>query len=339
MSTTARAVRVPAQPSVLVSVVIPTCRRPDLLQRCLQALLQQDFDPARYEIVVADDAASPETRRLVEAIVPPGGPYIRYVAVTGRHGPAAARNQGWQDARGRIVAFTDDDCVPEPDWLREGVAAFGPQVLGACGAITMPIPERPTDYEKDAAGLARAEFATANCFYRRDTLRAAGGFDERFTAAWREDSDLHFTVLERGAREGKQLVRVPAAVVLHPVRPATWGISLRQQRKAMFNALLYRKHPALYRQKVQPSPPWGYYASVASLLILLVGFLGGWAAIAVAAAGLWLGLTLEFTWRRLRGTSRAPSHIAEMLVTSALIPPLSVYWRLRGAMEFRVFFI
>ena len=99
----------------------------------------------------------------------------------------------------------------------------------AVGRIVVPVPHRPTDYERDAARLAAAEFVTANCFYRRDALAAAGGFDERFTAAWREDSDLFFTLLECGAR----LTHAPDAVVVHPIRPARWGVSLAQQRKSM----------------------------------------------------------------------------------------------------------
>ena len=78
--------------------------------------------------------------------------------------------------------------------------------------------------------------------------------DERFSAAWREDSDLHFTLLLHGG----QIDRVPSALVVHPVRPARWGVSLNQQRKSLFNALLYKKHPRLYRQRIRPWPPWDY---------------------------------------------------------------------------------
>src|SRR5437763_123866 len=100
---------------IRASVVVPTYRRPDLLGRCLAALSAQDFDPSRYEILVADDAASGDTRRQVEEFAAGlGRPAVRYLAVTGRHGPAAARNVGWLAARGEVVAFTDDDCLPDP---------------------------------------------------------------------------------------------------------------------------------------------------------------------------------------------------------------------------------
>jgi hypothetical protein len=166
-------------------------------------------------------------------------------------------------------------------------------------------------------------------------LQCVGGFDERYTAAWREDSDLHFAILEHGGR----LAVAPNAVVTHPVRPAPWGVSLRQQRKCLFDALLFKKYPELYRQRIQPGTPWNYYGIVAALaaIILMVLLREPWLA---GACGLgWLTLTARFVARRLARTSWAPSHVAEMAVTSAFIPILSVFWRLYGACKFRVLFL
>lgn len=320
---------------VRVSVVVPTYRRPDLLNRCIAALLVQDFDPDAYEIVVVDDAGCDETRRLVErrAICTPQAS-LHYRAVTGGHGPAAARNVGWRAARGGIVAFTDDDCVPQAGWLAAGVAAMQPGVAGANGRIIVPLRTRPTDYELDVAGLERAEFATANCFYRRDALAAVGGFDERFTMPWREDADLFFTLLERGHR----LVTVPEAIVVHPVRRANWGIGVRQHRKAMFNALLYKKHPRLYRERIQPAPPWHYYGIVGVFAFACIAAILQHGPLALTALAIWALLTSRFCLRRLRHTSRSASHVAEMVVTSILIPPVAIFWRLTGAVKFRVGF-
>jgi len=323
---------------VRVSVVAPTCRRPDLLDRCLAALLAQDIAPCDYEVIVADDAACDATRRQVERWASCGvvrGHTIRYLPATRGRGPAAARNRGWRAARGPIIAFTDDDCVPTPGWLRAGLTACASDAAGVMGRIVVPVPHRPTDYERDAARIAAAEFVTANCFYRRDALASAGGFDERFTAAWREDSDLFFTLLARGAR----FAQAPDAVVVHPIRPARWGVSLAQQRKSMFNALLYKKHPALYRRRVQAAPPWRYYAAVAALLTAAVAHARQRRACALVAGCVWLIVTARFCAWRLRGTSHAPRHVVEMAVTSVLIPPLSIYWRLRGAFAFRVLFM
>lgn len=325
--------------SLLVSVVIPTYERPTLLARCLAAVGRQTLDPASYEIIIADDANCGETRAVVERTrltqCEAGGPIIRYVTVAPEHGPAAARNAGWRAAVAPVIAFTDDDCVPDPDWLKAGLAAMNEGVAGVSGRVVAPCAARPTDYERNAALLAHAEFVTANCFYRRDALQSVGGFDERFLLAWREDSDVMFTLLERGAA----LVRADAAIVTHPIRPAPWGVSLQQQKRSLYNALLYRKHPALYRSRIQRRPPWRYYATCGSLVVALCGCLTRRPQLARLAAAVWLGHLARFCATRLRGASRRPSHVAEMVITSALIPPLAVYWRIRGALRFRVWFL
>jgi GT2 family glycosyltransferase len=320
---------------MMASVVVPTHRRPCLLDRCLAALAAQDFDPAQFEVIVADDARSSFTRQQVESWARWTAVTIRYVAPAAGRGPAAARNGGWRVARGAIVAFTDDDCIPDRRWLCQGMAAFEPGVAAVSGRVVVPIPERPTDYQRDAAGLETAEFVTANCFARRDVLAAVGGFDERYAAAWREDSDLQFTLLERGER----IVRAPAATVVHPVRPAAWGISLRQQWKSQFNALLFKKFPVLYRRRIRAWPPWEYYVITTSMVSVPLVWLSGARPLAIVVLGTWAIFTSRFLLRRLHGNSRSPQHVAEMVVTSALIPPLSVFWRLYGALKFRVFFL
>lgn len=326
-----------------VSVVVPTFRRPDLLQCCLRALTLQDIDPTDYEILIIDDAACDDTVRQVECWIERTrecGYSIRYLQVVGPHGPAAARNLGWRAAHSEIIAFTDDDCLPIPGWLRAGLAAFHNGVMGVSGKIIVPLERTPTDYERNAALLAKAEFATANCFYRRDALTMVEGFDERFTNAWREDSDLVFKLIKHVAPDStSSLVYAPNAVVVHPVRPASWGVSLKQQRKSMFNALLYKKHPALYRQKIQASPPWHYYSILGALLFGLMSTIAGYWLFALGALSIWVLLTARFCLLRLENTSHTPSHISEMIVTSILIPPLAILWRIVGAIKFRVFFL
>jgi GT2 family glycosyltransferase len=317
-----------------ISVVVPSYRRPDLLARCLGALVAQTLDPESYEVLVADDAASDTTRRQVEDFAAAAKPAVRYLPVTGAHGPAAARNVGWRAARAPVIAFTDDDTVPDPNWLAAALGAFERDgaLAAVTGQVVVPLPPGPTDYQRNEAGLEGAEFVTANCFCRRTILDAIGGFDDRFTAAWREDSDLHFNLLERGDK----LVKVPEAVVVHPVRPAPWGVSLRMQRKSQFDALLYKKHPAQYRRHIRPSAPLDYYGILLALVVAVAGGITGSVLVSLVAVAVWVVLMGRFLARRLRGTSRAPSHIAEMVFTSLLIPALSVFWRLYGGVKFRV---
>ncbi|HEX7250646.1 MAG TPA: glycosyltransferase family 2 protein, partial [Burkholderiales bacterium] len=107
------------QPRPDVSVVVPTCGRPQLLERCLAALHRQTLAAERYEIVVVED--------------------------TTRSGPATARNRGWRAARAAVIAFTDDDTIPGPDWLAEGLRAIEAGADAATGTVAMPLPRVPTD--------------------------------------------------------------------------------------------------------------------------------------------------------------------------------------------------
>jgi hypothetical protein len=228
--------------------------------------------------------------------------------------------------------------VPSAVWLEMGEGAMQKNGWTAMsGRVIVPRHslEAPTDHEQMTRGLEKAEFVTANAFVLRSALRRVWGFDERFERAWREDSDLQFRLEELAGPVG----HCAAALVLHPVRPERWGVSLRQQKNVFFDALLFRKHPRLYRARVRAVPPIDYYAIVALTLAALLLAWAGVRAAAGACALVALALLVRFTMRRLRSTSRRPAHVMEMAATSALIPFLSVYWRLRGAWHFRVWFL
>ena len=319
-----------------VSVVVPTYQRPDLLERCLKALSKQTLPAYDYEIVVCDDGPSTAARNVVEQarLAAPEGPRIHYLEIVATQGPAAARNRGWEHARAAIIAFTDDDTEPSPGWLEAGLAAMTAEVDAVTGRIVMPLPESPSDIQIDAAGLTRAEFVTANCFVRRDVLAAVGGFDERFCIAWREDSDLHFSLLERGCN----IVREPEAVVVHPLRDMGFAASVGMQKKVMFDVLLYGKHPRLYRERIRTGPPWFYLFVTGSLLLAGVGWLAGMRTLAVAGLVAWAFGTLWFFAWRLRRSAFTWRNIVELLISSVCIPPLSIYWRLVGVNRYGVRF-
>jgi hypothetical protein len=138
---------------------------------------------------------------------------------------------------------------------------------------------------------------------------------------------------------GGVIRRNPRAVVVHPAPAGDFGISLRLQRYNLYNALAFKKHPRRYRRELQAWPPLNYYAMVA-LVPLFAGLLAARRGpLATGAAAAWGALYLEFLSRRLKGTSHRPWDVLDMAVTSALIPYLAVYWRLRGAVKFRVPFL
>lgn len=278
-----------------------------------------------------DDGVQRSTQSLVDRVSQENPSlHVHYLCAEDTQGPAAARNLGWRTGFGVFVAFTDDDCVPDPHWLRAGTAALLCGADAVCGRIVVPLPSRPTDYERSAAGLESSELVTANCFVRRAALEQIGGFDETYRLAWREDSDLHFQLLSHR----KTVTRSELATVIHPVRPASWGVSLRQEHKHRYDALLQRKFPALARERLTPYPHW-YYLHAAALLSTLFGAMWGAMSITWFSALVWLTLTIVFACRRLAGNSLRPLHVLEMIVTSAVLPEVSLFWHWYGIWEFR----
>lgn len=322
-----------------ISVVVPTYQRPVLLMRCLQALLQQNFLKEAYEIIIVSDGEDPSTNDSVDQLNVRKFPLISYYTLPHKAGPAAARNLGWLLAQGELVVFTDDDCIPSEGWLKALWAAYvaqGNKEIAFSGQTIVPLPAQdPTDYERNILRLASAEFTTTNCACTKEALASVKGFDERFRMAWREDIDLQFKFIQMGI----PIMKVPEAVVTHPVRKAPWGVSIKEERKGMFNALLYKKFPRLYKERIQQRPPWHYYAITFFLILLVCGLLINNSAIKFIGLSGWALLTAWFTWKRLRSTSHSLNHVSEMAFTSAVIPVLSLFWKFYGSWKFKVFIL
>lgn len=322
--------------SITVSVVIPTYRRTELLTRCIKALLLQKFDKTQFEIIVVSDGPDPETTAVFNQWAGYEYPVIRYMPMPQKKGPAGARNFGWMKAAGHIIAFTDDDCIPDSHWLHEMVAHCNhAEDLALTGKLIVPVGKRPTDYELNTANLQTAEFITANCACTKKALLKAGGFDEQFSMAWREDSDLEFKLINNAV----PIKRIESAIVIHPVRQSPWGISVKEQKKTMYDALLYKKHRSLFLQKIRPVSPVLYYFIITSFLAMLAGFALNLYSLTIASLVVWAGLTLYFIYKRLAITRLSLNHIAEMIVTSLVIPFVSVFWQWYGAIKYRVLFI
>ncbi|RYZ32404.1 MAG: glycosyltransferase family 2 protein, partial [Sphingobacteriales bacterium] len=221
-----------------IAVVMATYKRPHLLERCLECLARQKLDPARYEIIVISDGPDQATTAVVEKFrsVHPHLS-VKHDNTPFNEGPASARNMGWKLADSSWIAFTDDDCLPDPYWLTAFLktASSSTGSLVMTGRVIVPHSDVPTDYEKNIAALETADFVTANCCCSRELLELVGGFDTEYKTAWREDSDLHFRILQHS----RPIEKVESAIVVHPVRKAGWGVSLREQRKSMYNALLF----------------------------------------------------------------------------------------------------
>ena len=310
------------------AVVVPTVGR-RALTGLLADLAGQPHRPDH--VVVVDDRRHPEQPLDVSAY--PGATVVR----TGGHGPAAARNAGWRATGSDWVVFLDDDVRLTEGWSADLLADLGQAagaVAGVQGGIVVPVPaERaPTDWERSTSGLQAAEWATADMAYRRLALQQVAGFDERFPRAYREDADLALRIRSAG-----WLLRRGSRRVLHPVRPESFWVSVRVQRGNADDALMRALHGPDWRRRAN-CPRGRFRRHVPTVLAgaaMTAGVLARRRQAAGAAAAVWLTMTAELAWSRLANGPRTRDEVARMAVTSALIPPVAVWHRVRGRVRHR----
>ncbi|GGO84717.1 glycosyltransferase family 2 protein [Wenjunlia tyrosinilytica] len=311
------------------AVVVPTLGRPSL-DDCLDALAHSSGPPPR-RVVVVDDRPLSDRAPLHIEVPRPLRDRLHVVAGCG-NGPAAARNAGWRAVSEPWVAFLDDDTLPGSTWaqdLASDLARAAPDTGAVQGRIHVPLPDGrpPTDWERGTAGLAAARWITADMAYRREVLETVGGFDERFRRAFREDADLALRVLDAGWR-----LETGRRTTAHPVRPADRWVSVRAQAGNADDVLMGRLHGRGWWARAEA--PRGrlpsHMAVTAAAAGALVCAAAGRRGAAAVLAGAWLGGTAEFALARIMPGPRTRQEITAMVLTSAAIPPVACWHRVRG---------
>lgn len=228
-------------PPLHFSVVIPTCRRPVDLVRCLDGLRSGASGKIRrFEAIVTDDGLDLPTANLVGEY-----PWARWTAGP-RRGPAANRNHGASLATGEWLVFLDDDCVPEPGLLAAYGAAATDEATVLEGRIS-PLGHRSRHDEECPVNETGGHLWSCNFAIRRDLFITLGGFDDSFPLAAMEDVDLR----ERLRARGEVIHFVPAAGVGHAWRRRRGGSYPREYAASV--ARYVRKHPGS-RSNFAPGP-------------------------------------------------------------------------------------
>lgn len=223
----------------LVSIIIPAYNAQATLARCIQACLDQTHP--NIEVLVIDDGSTDNTSGIAQSFP------IHYVRQENR-GPAAARNVGARGASGDILAYTDADCVPRPDWIerllrgfKEGIVAVG----GTYGIANRDqrlarVIQAEIEARHDRFGDTVDFLGSFNVAYKKFPFLAVGGFDETFRIASAEDNDLAYRLADFGG----QLAFVRGAIVDHYHPETLWPYLRTQMRHGMWRVKLYLKHPA-----------------------------------------------------------------------------------------------
>lgn len=231
--------------ALFFSVIVPTRGDSAKLLPLLDALARQTFPRDRFEILISFDGAAPApeiSRKLTEASA-------RALEAGARRGPGAARNLAARAARGDYLAFTEDDCLPAIDWLKDAALRLerdpGIDVLEGTTVRPDGRPSRRPDGEQ-------LHYLPTNLFVRRSMFESIGGYCEDFFDPgrgiyFREDSDFGFSLEQAGAKG----VREPSARVTHPVEHPGYLDPLRWARRYEMDALLAARHPDQFRDRIE----------------------------------------------------------------------------------------
>ncbi len=196
-----------------ISVCIPTFKRPELLDRCLEAMLGQECRGFSYSLVVVDNDVEQSAREVVEKWYARFSASIHY-EVEPVQNISLARNRAIANARGEFIACIDDDEFPEPRWLQEMLEAFSKLPAdGVLGPVVSYFEGTPPEWLVKSGLCEKKRFltgalvrqvrymSTANLMFRRDILEGeAEVFDPRYGLTGGEDSDFFERMMQKGRR-------------------------------------------------------------------------------------------------------------------------------------------
>lgn len=209
--------RAPVGAATSVSIIVPVLDDEGRVGRCVEALLAQDHPRERLEIIIVDNGSTDGTRDVVSRYS------VTLLLEEGARTPYIARNRGLERATGEVIAFTDADCVPRPDWITQALRALeenGADLVG--GRVAFTFSERRdagecfdsiTNLEMERNIRERGVAKTGNLIVRRAVVDSIGTFPSQ----QRSGGDVWWT--GQASRAGFRIVYAPDVVVAKPARP------------------------------------------------------------------------------------------------------------------------
>jgi glycosyltransferase involved in cell wall biosynthesis len=249
-----------------VSVVVCAYNAERTIDSCLASLAALNYPD--YEVIVVNDGSRDRTLEIAE-----GYSFCRIISQPNK-GLSVARNVGAEAASGEIVAYTDSDCVADPDWLNYLVAKIEANNLAACGGPNFPPPEDalvPAVVAVAPGGPTHVlvsdevaeHIAGCNMAFNREALLGLGGFDPIYRAAG-DDVDICWRFQDAG-----YVIGFSAAAVVWHFRRNTVSAYINQQRGyGKAEALVYAKHPFRFNLLGQAKWLGRIYGDLSASLLL-----------------------------------------------------------------------
>jgi len=250
-----------------ISIVIPTYNSALTLSQTIKACLIQDYPRDRLEIIVVDDGSIDDTKRVVK-----NSPVIYMYQK--RKGPASARNNGWKSLKGEWLAFIDADCVPYKNWISKLAQHCGKDRIGAvAGSYAVGNSRYLLDkfvhyeikYRHSMMGEHTNSFGTYNVLIKRSVLEELGGFDNRYSHASGEDSDLAYRII----KSGHKIYFEKDAMVIHNNILRFLKYLIIQFRHGYWRMRLYRGNSSMIRRD-----EYGYWKDFVEILLVILFMLG-----------------------------------------------------------------
>lgn len=235
---------------IIVSVIVPVLNASSYIKDCIISLINQDFPKDQYEIIIVDNGSKDNTVNILEK-------YKEYITILHepKIGSYIARNAGVNVSKGRIMAFTDADCIAHKDWLKKLYEGFTSEDIGCVVGAIVPYHGKTLveiySGNKDLLSQKHtlsSKFLpygqTANVAFRREVFEKIGDFDQGLMSggdadiAWRMQITTNF-----------KLVYNANSIIEHHHRSTFKGLFKQQFRYGLGRILLYKKYDNLMVSK------------------------------------------------------------------------------------------
>lgn len=250
-----------------VSIIVPSYNSENTIALCIESLLKQTYPKDRYEVIVIDNGSRDNTAWIIKRYP------VVYLYEDKIQTPSAARNAGIKIAKGKLIGFTDADCIAAEDWLFKIVSNAEEDTIGCVlgdvkaykpqNYVEQYLADRQLFSQRITLSNRFLPYAqTGNVFYKKEVLRKIGLFEEKWVSA--EDADLSWRMQ---LNTDYYMKFVPDAIVYHKHRTSVKSMFKQKVNYGIGMTLLYKKYKdkmpnRKYQETFEDFKLWVYFSGV-----------------------------------------------------------------------------